>query len=155
MASSPNLRERQILSLVQYLSEAQRLEQQGELVEAIWCYETILRDPLIEEDRPTLQAAGFGLGTLLITEARHSDEPRRVERLVNRAITALTLASQSDPTEPTLGLALAEAHILRFQLSSQAQDLLAANIQLDRLSEIENPLLERISALRARLTGQQ
>lgn len=144
-----------MLSLVQYLSEAQRLEQQGELVEAIWCYETILRDPLIGEDRPTLQAAGLGLGVLLITEARHSDDPRRVERLVNRAIAALTSANQSDPTESTLGLTLAEAHILRFQLSGQTQDLLAANIQLDRLTEVEAPPLEQIRSLRALLTGSR
>ncbi|MGV3577175.1 MAG: hypothetical protein ACO1O4_18780 [Devosia sp.] len=144
-----------MLSLVQYLSEAQRLEQQGELVEAIWCYETILRDPLIGEDRPTLQAAGLGLGLLLITEARHSDDPRRVERLVNRAIAALTSANQSDPTEPTLGLTLAEAHILRFQLSGQTQDLLAANIQLDRLTEVAAPPLEQIRSLRALLTGSR
>lgn len=142
-----------MLSLVQYLSEAQRLEQQGELVEAIWCYETILRDPLVGEDRPTLQAAGLGLGLLLITEARHSDDPRRVERLVNRAVTALATANQSDPTEPTLGLALAEAHIQRFQLSAQTADLLAANIQLDRLTEIQDAPAERISALRALLNG--
>lgn len=144
-----------MLSLVQYLSEAQRLEQQGELVEAIWCYETILRDPLVGEDRPTLQAAGLGLGVLLITEARHSDDPRRVERLVNRAITALTTASQSDPSEPTIGLALAQAHILRFQLSGHTADLLAANIQLDRLAETEAPPLEQIRSLRALLTGSR
>lgn len=155
LISAPDLQERQILSLVQYLSEAQRLEQQGELVEAIWCYETILRDPLVGEDRPTLQAAGLGLGLLLITEARHCDEPGRVERLVNRAISALSTASRSDPAEPTLSLALAEAHILRFQLSGQTQDLLAANIQLDGLSETENPPLERITALRALLTAQR
>lgn len=145
-------RERQILSLVQYLSEAQRLEQQGELVEAIWCYETILRDPLVKDDKPTLQAAGLGLGLLLITEARHSDDSRRVERLVNRAISALITASQPDPSEPALGLALAEAHILRFQLSAQTQDLLAANILFDRLSEAENPPIGQIAALRARLS---
>lgn len=141
--------------MVQYLSEAQRLEQQGELVEAIWCYETILRDPLVQDDTPTLQAAGLGLGLLLITEARQSDDPRRVDRLVNRAITALAAASQSDPSESTLGLALAEAHILRFQLSGQTQDLLAANIQLDRLAEIEAPPLEKIRSLRALLTGSR
>lgn len=95
------------------------------------------------------------MGLLLITEARHSDDPRRVDRLVNRAITALATASQSDPTESTLGLALAEAHILRFQLSGQTQDLLAANIQLDRLSEIEAPPLEQIRSLRALLSGSR
>lgn len=142
-----------MLSLVQYLSEAQRLEQQGELVEAIWCYETILRDPLVKDDTPTLKAAGLGLGTLLLTEARHSDDPRRVERLINRAITALATASQSEPTEPTLGLAVAEAHILRFQLSGQTADLLAANIQLDRLTEVLEAPTERIGALRALLNA--
>ena len=142
-----------MLSLVQYLSEAQRLEQQGELVEAIWCYETILRDPLVKDDTPTLKAAGLGLGMLLLTEARHSDDPRRVERLINRAITALATANQSEPTEPTLGLAVAEAHILRFQLLGQTADLLAANIQLDRLTEAEETPTERISALRALLNA--
>jgi len=142
-----------MLSLVQYLSEAQRLEQQGELVEAIWCYETILRDPLVKDDTLTLKAAGLGLGMLLLTEARHSDDPRRVERLINRAITALATASQSEPTEPTLGLAVAEAHILRFQLLGQTADLLAANIQLDRLTEAEETPTERISALRALLNA--
>lgn len=147
----PSLPERPILNLVHYLTEARRLEQQGELVEAIWCYETILRDPTIAEDGPTLRAAGLGLGLLLITETRHSDDPRRIQRLINRAISALGLASQSDPSEPTLGLALAEAHILRFQLSGQTQDLLAANIELDRLSETESPPLDSIAALRTLL----
>lgn len=114
-----------------------------------------MRDPFVGEDRQTLQAAGLGLGLLLIAEARHSDEAGRFERLVNRAISALTTASRSDPAEPRLGLALAEAHILRFQRSGQTQDLLAANIQLDGLSETENPPLERIAALRALLKAQR
>lgn len=149
---APSPPERPILNLVHYLSEARRLEQQGELVEAIWCYETILRDPTIAEDGPTLRAAGLGLGLLLITETRHSDDPRRIQRLINRAISALGLAGQSDPSsDPALGLALAEAHILRFQLSGQTQDLLAANIELDRLAETQSPPRESIATLRALL----
>lgn len=85
----------------------------------------------------------------MVGEARLSDDPRRTTRLVNRAISALGLASQADPAEPHLGLALAEAHILRFQLAGQAQDLLAANIQLDRLSQAATPPADRIDALRA------
>lgn len=149
MARQANLRGQQILDLSQYLAEARRLEQQGELVEAIWCYETILRDPLVEHEKPTLRAAGLGLGLLLIGEARHSDDSHRTARLINRAISALSLASQTDPTEPNLGLALAEAYILRFQLAGQMPDLLAANIQLDRLSEAKTSPLESINALRA------
>lgn len=143
--------ERPILSLVQYLSEARRLEQQGEVVEAIWCYETVLRDHLVGEDKPSQRAAALGLGLLLITEARKCSDASRVERLVNRAISALTLASQSAPSEPDLSLALAEAHILRFQLSNQTHDLLAANIQLDRLAETNNPPLDNIRAMRSEL----
>jgi hypothetical protein len=150
--TAPSLQGQKILDLGQYLSEAKRLEQQGELVEAIWCYETILRDPLIADDLKNLRAAGLGLGLLLIGEARHSDDPRRTSRLVNRAIAALNMASQTDPTDSRLGLALAEAHILRFQLSGQAQDLLAANIQLDRLSETPAPPLESIRSLRAQIS---
>lgn len=65
------------------------------------------------------------------------------------------LASQTDPAEPNLGLALAEAHILRFQLAGQAQDLLAANIQLDRLSQTTTPPADRIDALRALIRQSQ
>ncbi len=89
---------------------------------------------------------------MLITETRHSDDSRRIQRLINRAITALGLAGQSDPSDPELGLALAEAHILRFQLSGQTQDLLAANIELDRLAETQSPPQESIATLRALLS---
>lgn len=96
-----------------------------------------------------MRAAGLGLGRLLIGEARQSDDPHRTTRLVNRAISALSQASRTDPTEPDLGLALAEAYILRFQLAGQMPDLLAANIQLDRLSAAQTPPRESIEALRA------
>lgn len=96
-------------------------------------------------------AAALGLGLLLIGEARHSADPQRTARLLNRAISALGVASETDPTDPNLGLALTEAHILRFQLAGQIQDMLAANIQLDRLSDADAAPREAIAALRAQI----
>jgi hypothetical protein len=61
----------------------------------------------------------------------------------------LSRSSQSDPTDASLGLALTEAHILRFQLAGQTQDLLAANILLDRLSDASSTPPETLAALRA------
>jgi len=155
---SPTLRlwvvlraEPEILNLIQYLSEARRLEQQGEFIEAIWCYDTILRDPFIGQDSPTLQAAGLGLGQLLLSEVQVSDDPQRIERLLGRAIKALNLAHRSDPDEPQLALALAEAHGERYRHTKQPADVLAANVLLDRIG---NPpqLDERIATLRARIS---
>lgn len=133
------------------MSEAQRLEQQGEFIEAIWCYDTILRDPFIAEDQPTLQAAGLGLGQLLISEVHLSEDSQRIQRLLARAIKALNLAHRSDPGEPQLAMALAEAHGERYCHTQQSADVLAANLLLDRIGKVTE-LEPRIAALRSRIT---
>lgn len=142
--------ERQILDLIQYLSEARRLEQQGEFIEAIWCYDTILKDPLIGQDPPTLQAAGLGLGQLLISEVHVSDDSNRIDRLLNRAIKALNLAHRSDPNEPHIALALAEAHGERYRHRQQQADVLAVNLLLDRIGN-QTGFEDRIATLRSQI----
>jgi len=143
--------ERRILDLIHYLSEARRLEQQGEVIEAIWCYDTILKDPFVGQDPPTLQAAGLGLGQLLISEVQVSDDKDRIGRLLNRAIQALGLAHRSDQNDPQIALVLAEAHGERFRHKNQSADVLAVNLLLDRMGTPPE-LQDRIATLRSRST---
>ena len=125
------------------------------MIEAIWCYETILRDPMAAQDPQIHQAAGLGLGLLLMSEARINEETGRTKRLLTRAISALTATNSIEPPDHLLVLALAEAHVLRFQLTDQPQDLLAANLLLDQFSQTpptEPAITEKASQLRLLLT---
>lgn len=133
------------------MSEARRLEPQGEVIEAIWCYDTIFKDPFIGQDPPTLQAAGLGLGQLLVSEVQVSDDPQRIERLLGRAIKALNLAHRSDPNEPQLALVLAEAYGERYRHTQQSADVLAANLLLDGIGS-PTQFQDRIATLRARIS---
>lgn len=126
------------------------MEQQGEVIEAIWCYDTILKDNFIGQDPPLLQAAGRGLGLLLLREAETSRDSKRTERLLNRAVHALNLAHRSDPQDPDMAMSLAEAHGQRFRQLHQPADVFAANLLLDQITT-PGVLDDRIAALRALL----
>jgi len=106
-----------------------------------------------------LRAASLGLGLLLINEARTSEDARRTERLVNRAISVLTFADTHQPNDAELGLTLAEAHARGFALRGQAKDLLAANMLLDTIADRDQgsdpAVVERTKALRTRLIGDK
>ncbi|KKB80148.1 hypothetical protein VW35_06875 [Devosia soli] len=141
------------------MNEAHRLEDQGEIVEAIWSYETVLRDPAIKQNLQILRAASLGLGALLLSETKTGDDTQRIDRLINRAINILTFADAHYPTDASIGLALAHAHAERFELRRRPADLLAANMLLDTIpnrTDGREPLvIQHMEALRTRLANQR
>lgn len=151
----PNDRGRQIFDLQQYLAEARRLHEQGEIVEAIWCYETVLRDPSATRALPTLRQAAIELSVLLISEIPRSDDSTRKLRLADRAVTVLCRAAKQGEIDTALRLALAEAHAARYELLDQPQDVLSANLLLDELAQaketLPQPLQAQLDSLRIRL----
>ena len=143
--------------LREYLAEARELERQDEFVEALCCYEAMLRDPLIDQDPPLLEAAGIGMAHLLITQSAKPGQGASRARLIDRAIAVLSRAVGAPPHTRPSALLLAEAYGLRFALFGQRRDLLAANLQIDLVArEGRNVLpetLQKAEILRAQIAA--
>lgn len=146
-----------MFSLEQYINEARQLEQQGEVVEAIWCYDTVLRDRFITDQMDMLREASLGLGKLLLSESLTSQDSIRTDRLIHRAIAVMIVADTHHPNDAVVGLLLAEIHERRYCLKQQAKDLLAAHMLLDTIPDrtigVDEDLLRRSKTLRAKLAA--
>lgn len=140
-----------------YLAEARHLERQGEFVEALCCYEAMLRDPLIDQDQPLLEATGIGMAHLLIAQSAQQGQSDRQARLIDRAIAVLSRSVGAPPHNRPSALLLAEAYGLRFALFGQRRDLLAANLQIDLVAQdgrnVLPETLEKATTLRAQLAA--
>jgi hypothetical protein len=150
-------REWSIFEPERYLRDARRFEDEGEIVEAMWCYEALLKDRTAPQGHPSLRMASLGLAYLLINESRTSRDTLRTTRLLNRAISVLSASGHADGRDGEMTLALTEAHALRYALAGGAHDLLAANMLLDAIAEapaLTHPgILESADVLRQRLVA--
>lgn len=138
-----------------YLDQAHEMQRQGEFLEALWCYESVLRDPMIAENLLLRQTTGMDMARLLLAEASRCNQLERRQRLVSRAIAILSRTIMTGAARHPAALLLAEVYGLRYALAGEASDLLAAYLLIDAIIEDEAPsqILSEVEKLRGQFAS--
>lgn|GEM_PF-5473858 len=124
-------RETRIPRLADLLAKARDYEAEGDSIEALFCYDGVLKDPLVTTEPEILHLAASDMCQLLHRRVVGSIEPARVRRLLDRAIKAMEFARSHSQPRPADALVLAALYTTYHDLLADPRHLLAARLLLE------------------------